>query len=147
MTTINENLTLKGHVRIDMLRASGLKEVYEFDNLVVTTGKAFVASRMVGNTPAVMSNMAVGTDNTAPAAAQTALLAEAARVTLDSSGAAANVATYTATFGPGVGTGALVEAGIFNAASAGTMLSRVTYPVVNKGSGDTMSVTWTVTVN
>ncbi len=56
------------------------------------------------------------------------------------------VTTYTATFPPGVGTGALVEAGIFNDPAVGTMLSRVVYPVVNKGAADTMSVTWTVTV-
>ena len=143
---IAENIRLKGRLQITMYRDSGKIEHYDFRNLVVDGGKAFVASRMVGATPAVMGNMAVGTANTAPAAGNTTLGAETARVAFDNSGAAGPVVTYAATFGPGIGTGALVEAGLFNAASAGNMLSRVVYPVVNKGAADTMSVTWTITV-
>lgn len=142
----HEHLQLRGDVHIVIDREDGTREVIDHHNLVVDVGKAFVASRMVGNTPNVMSHMAVGTNNAAPAAGQTALSTEIARVAFDSAGAAAAVVTYTATFGPGVGTGALVEAGLFNASSVGTMLSRVVYPVVNKNAGDTMSVTWTITV-
>lgn len=142
----NDKLKVRGDVHIQMRRASGLVEDFYFKNLVVDLGKGFIASRMVGNTPNVMSHMAVGTNNTAPAGSQTTLLAEAARVALDSAGSAGPVVTYTATFGPGVGTGALVEAGLFNAASLGLMESRVVFPVVNKGAGDTMAVTWTITV-
>ena len=143
---IAESLKLKGRVQITMYRDSGKIEHYDFRNLVVDVGKAFVASRIVGATPAVMGNMAVGTNSTAPAVGNTTLGAEIARVAFDNSGAAGPVVTYSATFGPGVGTGALVEAGLLNAASAGTMFSRVVYPVVNKGAADTMSVTWTITV-
>lgn len=55
-------------------------------------------------------------------------------------------AQYVATFGPGVGTAAITEAGIFNAASAGTMLARTAFPVINKGALDTLTLTWKVTV-
>jgi hypothetical protein len=55
--------------------------------------------------------------------------------------------SYAATFPAGTGTGAVVEAGIFNASSAGTMLCRTTFDVVNKGADDAMSVTWTVTIS
>jgi hypothetical protein len=41
----------------------------------------------------------------------------------------------------------VVEAAIFNAASAGTMLCRTTFAVVNKGANDGMSITWTITVS
>lgn len=51
--------------------------------------------------------------------------------------ATAQVVAGTATF-------SLTEAGIFNAASAGTMLCRTVFPVINKGVNDTMTVTWTV---
>jgi len=51
------------------------------------------------------------------------------------------------TFGAGVGTGAVTEAGIFNASSAGTMLCRTTFSVINKAAADTLGITWTVTVN
>lgn len=144
---MNDDITLKGHVKIELTKPHGLVEVYEYDNLVVTTGKAFVASRMVDASAPVMSHMAIGTDNTAPAVGQAALLAEVARVAQNPAGSAAGaVVTYLATFNAGVGTGAIVEAGIFNAAAAGTMLSRVTFPVVNKQAADGMSVTWTCTV-
>ena len=47
----------------------------------------------------------------------------------------------------GDATGAVTEAGIFNAATSGTMLCRTTFDVINKGASDTMSVTWTITVS
>ena len=47
----------------------------------------------------------------------------------------------------GEGTGALTEAGIFNASSSGTMLCRTEFSVVNKGASDSMTITWTVTVS
>ena len=55
--------------------------------------------------------------------------------------------TYVATFGAGTGTGAVTEAGILNASSSGTLLCRTEFSVVNKGSSDSMTVTWTVTVS
>jgi hypothetical protein len=93
--------------------------------------------------------MAVGTTNTAPSGAQTTLVAEAARVALASSTiTTTNITndslTYAASFPAGTGTGALVEAGLFNAGAAGTMLARVIYDVINKGALDSMTVTWTV---
>lgn len=124
-----------------------VKEEHNFTNLVVTTGKNFVASRMVGTSANVMSHMSVGSSNTAPAAGDTTLGGELGRVALASSGSAANVVTYTATFPAGTGTGAIVEAGIFNASSAGTLLCRTVFAVVNKGADDAMSVTWTVTIS
>ena len=57
-----------------------------------------------------------------------------------------NQITYVANFAAGVGTGAVKESGIFNGSTGGTMLCRTTFPVVNKQAGDSMTVTWTVTV-
>lgn len=121
--------------------------VAEIDNLVVTAGKGFVASRMVGTAASVMSHMAIGTTNTAAAIGDTALAAEAARVALTSGTASGAVATYVATFPAGTGTGAIVEAGILNSGSGGTMLARTVFSVINKGASDAMTITWTVTVS
>ena len=44
-------------------------------------------------------------------------------------------------------TGAITEAGLFNASSSGTMLCRTVFSVVNKGASDAMTITWTVTVS
>ena len=125
------------------------KVVQEVDNLVVTSGKEFVASRMVGTSASVMSHMAVGSGSTAAAAGDTALESLlGSREILDSStNPASGVVIYTSTFEAGDATGAVTEAGIFNAATSGTMLCRTTFDVINKGASDTMSVTWTITVS
>lgn len=148
---INDVLKITGAVTLKLLDKEGnVLESREIPNLVVTTGKTFIAASMLktsANTPIAMTHMAVGTNNTAPAAANTALGAEAGRVALSSATSSANVVTYTATFPAGTGTGALVEAGIFNDASAGTLLCRTTFAVVNKGAADAMSITWAITVS
>ena len=143
-----ENLKASGSLRVVVTGADGkVKEEREFKNLVVTVGKNFVASRMVGTSSAVMSHMAIGSDNTPAAAGDTALGSELGRVALAGASAATNVVTYTATFPAGTGTGAVVEAGIFNANTSGTMLCRTVFAVVNKGIDDAMSITWTVTIS
>ncbi len=135
-------------MRVVVTGADGkVKEEYDFKNLVVTVGKNFVASRMVGTASNVMSHMAVGSGTTAAAAGDTTLGSELGRVALAASTATTNVVTYTATFPAGTGTGAVTEAGIFNAASAGTMLCRTVFSVVNKGVDDALSVTWTITIS
>jgi hypothetical protein len=90
--------------------------------------------------------MAIGTNNTAAALNNTTLGTETARVTLTSGTANANVVTYVATFNPGTPAtaNAITEAAIFNAAVAGEMLCRTVFDVVNKGTADTLSITWTV---
>jgi hypothetical protein len=113
---------------------------------VVAVGKQVIAARLVGNTIAVPSHMAVGSDATAAATGQTALGGELGRVVLDSTTRVSNVLTYIATFPAGTGTGALTEAAILNAASTGNMLCRTTFSTVNKAAGDTIVITWNVTV-
>lgn len=145
---INENIKLKGELTINVYGSDGkLKESKHVPNLVVTAGKNYIASRMAGTTSAVMSHMAVGTGTTAPAVGDTALGTQIARVSLSGFVASNNTVTATASFPAGTGTGAITEAGIFNASSAGTMLCRTTFPVVNKQAGDSISITWVVTVN
>ena len=123
--------------------------VKEVDNLVVSAGKDFVASRMKDTTDAAMSDMAIGTGSTAAAAGDTALGSESARVTLTSTSVSNNVITYAATFGAGTpsSAAAITEAGLFNASSGGTMLCRTVFDVVNKGAADSMTISWAVTVS
>lgn len=144
---IQDNLKVTGALKVQIFDKAGkLKEERELKNLVVTSGKTFIAARVVG-TPTAMSNMAVGAGSTPASASDTALGSELGRVALTSSTSATNVVTYVATFGAGVGTGAVTEAGIFNAGSGGTMLCRTVFSVINKGADDAMSVTWQITVN
>jgi hypothetical protein len=147
-----ENIKAKGSLRVALFDQDGnVKDERNIDNLVVNAGLAYIASRMVGTAQAAMSHMAVGTSTTAAAAAQTALIAQSARValagsTLVTTTAANDSVEYTATFPAGTGTAALTEAGIFNDPSAGTMLCRTVFAVINKGALDTLSITWKVVI-
>ena len=140
---ILEDLKMTGHLHV---RVNG-EVVRDIPNLVVTTGKEFVASRIKDATTAVMSHMAIGSGATAPAAGDTALGNELHRSALVSTTVSGAVVTYSADFGAGDGTGAVTEAGLFNASSAGTLFCRTTFAVVNKGPNDTMSISWSVTVS
>jgi hypothetical protein len=145
---LQEQVKLTGQVSIRILDKDGnVKDERNIKNLVVTVGKEFIASRMVGTASNIMSHMAIGSDSTAAAVGNTGLGAELGRVALTSGTASGAVATYVATFGAGVGTGAVVEAGLFNASSSGTMLCRTVFSVVNKGADDAMTITWQVTVS
>lgn len=140
---INDGLKLIGKLKI----ALNGETVQEVDNLVVTDGKGYVASRMKDTTADAMSHMAIGSGSTAAAAGNSALGNQLGRVALTSTAVSAAVVTYTATFAAGTGTGAVTEAGILNAASSGTLLCRTVFSVVNKGASDSMTITWTVTVS
>ena len=145
-----DNVKLKGSLELVLRDQFGnIKEKRLERNLVVTAGLAYIVSRMKDATATAMSHMAVGTNNTAAAAGNTTLNTETARVALDSTTLVTTTVTndsiqYVATFGAGTGTGALVEAGILNAASAGTLLCRTVFSVINKGALDSLTVTWKV---
>lgn len=142
-----ETLKAKGDVGIVLNKADGSVENIDIHNLVVDVGLNFIVSRMKDTSAAVMSHMAVGAGTVAAAAGNTTLGSELGRVELTSTTVSANTITYVATFPAGTGTGAVTEAGILNASSAGSMLCRTVFPVVNKQDGDSMTVTWTVTVS
>tara|TARA_B100000214_G_scaffold367485_1_gene337694 strand:+ start:4333 stop:4755 length:423 start_codon:yes stop_codon:yes gene_type:complete len=139
---LNDGLKLTGKLSI----AINDEVVQEVPNLVVTAGKNYVADRIKNNST-VMSHMAIGTGTAAAAAGNTALGSEQARTALTSSTVTDNEIVYVDTFAAGTGTGAITEAGIFNASSGGTMLCRTVFSVVNKGASDAMTITWTVTVS
>lgn len=143
-----DSLKFAGRLNIVLADKDGnIKEQREETNLVVNTGLNFICDRMEGVSEAVMSHMGVGSDSTAPAAGDTDLGSLlGSREAIDTTTVSANTIQYACTFEAGDGTGAITEAGIFNAASAGTMLCRTTFDVVNKQADDTMTITWTITL-
>lgn len=141
---MKDDLKLTGKLQIKLNNTV----VQEVNNLVVTVGKNWVASRMA-NADTVMTHMAIGTGTTAAADGDTALVTEVDRNGLTNSGGtvSGNTITYDCTWPASDGTGAITEAGIFNAATAGTMLARTVFPVVTKGASDTMTISWVVTLS
>ena len=149
---INENLKLSGQLNIVLKdKAGNVKEEREVKNLVVNAGLAYIASRMTGTAKDVMSHMGLGSGSTAAAASDTDLGSLlGSREALDSttiSGTNDEKVVYVSSFEAGDATGAVTEAGIFNAATGGDMLCRTVFSVVNKAADDTMSVTWTITLS
>lgn len=148
---LKDCLKITGAVSIKLFDADGaVKDERDIHNLVVASGKTFIAASMLkttSNSPAAMSHLAIGAGSAAATSGDTALGSELGRSALATATSSANVTTYTATFPAGVGTGAITEAGIFNASSSGTLLCRTVFAVVNKGSLDAMSITWTITVS
>ena len=145
---MKEQVVAKGVITARLYGVDGaLKQEQVVDNIIVATGKSWMASRWKDATAAAMSHIGVGTNAAAAVVGDTTLGTEVGRAALTTTTVAANKITYAATFGPGVATGALVESGVFNAASAGTMLNRGVFAVINKGAADTLVVTWEITQN
>lgn len=159
----SEDIGLKGKVDMVLYDSSGaVKDERHFDNLIVNTGLEGVASRIAPHDGSVnptspFNYIALGTSNTAVAATDTALSAELP-IGASYSRLQDTLASYSATeagkklilsvtFLPGQATGTLRESGVFNAASGGDMLSRQTFADMQKAAGDTLTVTWTITLS
>lgn len=152
MEFLKDSPKITGLVNLKQYNASGeLVAEQTIKNLVVDAGLAYIAARAKETgRPDQMSHMALGSSTQSPAASDTALISQlGSRVSLTTAGGTVSGAaiTYTASFPAGTATGAVTEAGIFNASTSGTMLCRTTFPVVNKGSGDSLIVTWVVTIS
>lgn len=141
---MKETLGIKGKLTLELIRDGKVIESQKVTNVVTTDGKALIALLVTG-AGTTFSHMAIGTDGTPETAADSALGAEAGRVTLTSSAVSNNVVTYIGDFPAGTGTGTIAEAGIFNAASTGTMLNRATFSPITKTAADALKITWAVT--
>jgi hypothetical protein len=154
MQSLNENVKLTGEVWVRLYDEKGnLKQEHKNSNLVVTVGKSYLAAWLAAPSQAgkFMSYIALGNVATGPTSGDTTLNSECTvggySRSLGTLTSASNVWTNTATFAPGNGTDAIVEAGLFTASTAGTMLAHQTFPVYNKQAGDTMVIVWNVSFN
>ena len=119
--------------------------IYSGSNVVVTVGYQLVAT-LVGATGTKPSHMAFGDSQVPTTVGMTALQGtEFERVGFDSTVVTGANITYTATFGTGLVSAAICnEVGLFNAATAGTMLARFLTTTFTINPSDTVVVTWTV---
>ena len=125
-------------------------------NTITNAGKA-EAANLLGNvsTPTAFTYLALGTSNTAESASHTALQAEitdtglaraaatVSRVTTNQTNDTLQLAkTWTAT-----GAKTVEEIGVFNAASAGTMLGRKLTTSKALANGETLAATYQIIVS
>ncbi len=144
-------VTLKGRWKMTLESGGEVKRVVEGDNVICTNGKEFLASFLYSAAVAASTftckYVAIGTDSTAEAAAQTALGTELARQTGTVSYVSNQIYQVTATFASGTGTGAIVEYGLLSSSAAGTMLSRDVEAVINKGANDSLTTVVQITLS
>ena len=141
---MKDTLKLEGSLIVQLVRNGRIVEERKADNTIVTVGKNLVATLVSGSGTAY-THMAIGTGTTAAAVGDTTLVTETGRVVFTSSAVTTNAIAYVGDFPAGTGTGSITEAGILNAASAGTLLNRTTFSAVNKTASDALKITWTVT--
>lgn len=113
-------------------------------NTVTSEGKNGIADNVLASpTLGKPTHMAVGTGS--PGA--NALGTEIDRNALTSKTRNTNVVTMVGDWAAGDATGAITEAGVFNASSSGNMWLSTSFAVVNKGANDTLNISWTLTIS
>lgn len=116
-------------------------------NLVVDAGLNLLRDWLDGDAPTPPSHLAVGTGSTAPAAAQTALVAEVHRLAITQKiGTVSKTQTFKTYLPSTAANGStLAEAALLNAGSGGTMFARTLItPTIVKTSAIQVTITWDV---
>lgn len=123
---------------------NNIKQKFVKHNLITSVGFDFVSNCLGATTrPRPISQIGVGTNNTAPALGDTSLKAlklKKACTYMHSAGTTSLV--FQTSFGAGEATGALVEAGIFT--GDGVLFDRVVHPAVNKEPTDIYDMTFEI---
>lgn len=144
----NENTSVTGHVHIVLRDENGnVKQEVEKKNLITNNGHNAIADQLLASPSlGVPTHMAVGTGSGQTAASNALATQLGSREAFTSKTRSNKVVTMVALWGAGESTGAITEAGIFDAVSAGNMHAYNSFSVINKGASDTLEITWTFTV-
>ena len=133
-------------LRVEHIRDGKLLWSHEKkEDLLVNAGLNYLCEILGNSTqPAEMGFTAIGEDDTAPAAAQTALLGEVMRMANGyTKDGPVGEASLDASFSIDA-TYALNECGLFNDVAAGDMYCRDTFTTRNVISGDTVNVNYSL---
>lgn len=147
---MQEPFKIRGHVQVTVRDQAGcILERHEVKNLVVTAGRDLIASRLKNATAAALSHFAVGTGTATPAPGNTTLGTEVYRDAITSFTLSAGTGTWEIQYflpDTQANGNTLTEAGVFNAASSGTMFCRAVYPPISKTSDKSVTYVWTFTL-
>lgn len=147
---MEETIKVTGHIDLKLYDENGqLKDQREVKNLVVTAGKNYLATWLTAATQSdyFMRYVALGIGTNPAAIGDTVLQSELATRVAGVLTSSLNVWQNIASFGPGVDTGAITEAGLFSASTSGTLFARQVFSVINKAAGDTLQITWQITLS
>ena len=130
-----------------------LIETIQIHNSIVLSGRDLIAKLFVKEAISPVSHVAVGTGATPVEPADEKLAKEVFRKPISPIDPSRHITTtdekkrkvtVTAELGFGEANGALTEAGLFNAASAGVMYNRVVFPPINKTSDFKLTLIWEI---
>jgi hypothetical protein len=146
----NEQIKINAHMKLELFDSEGnLKAMRNVNNTVTSAAKygimdQILASPTLTNKPGWME---LGTGS--PAATLLGAYISGSRTALDSKTRSGAVVTMVCTFAAGVGTGAVTEAGVFDVVTQNTvnMWMSASFSVVNKAAGDSLVITWTLTLS
>ena len=149
-----ELLDMQGRLTLQMRDAQGrLIDSMAANNSIVLSGRDLVAKLFIKETINPVSHVAVGTGSAQVAPADTQLGAELFRKAINPANASQNLTTtqdnkkkvtVTADLDFAEANGALTEAGLFNASSAGVMYNRVVFPAINKTPDFKLTLIWEI---
>lgn len=138
MPNPHDTLNLQG--TLSFVSTSG--DSFDGKNLIVDAGKLAVANWLAG----AVLYMGVGSGGTPAMPANTALESQLARVAVTVTQTSTSL-VFTGNFGAGTATGTWQEAGLFTAATGGTLFSRIVFTPREKTASDTITANWTVSVS
>lgn len=134
-------LHVKAILRDEFGRTKQIVHVY---NTVTTAGKNAIADQIIASpTLGKPTHMAIGTGT----GGTTTLTTELDRNALTSKTRSSAVVTMVGDWAAGDGTGSITEAGTFDASSSGNMWTYSSFSVITKAAGDTLSISWTLTIS
>ena len=151
----SNSIKVRGFLRLQVKDKDGnlLQDTGFSENLVTNAGLAAIAG-LVGNTGSItaFTYLAVGTSSTAAAASQTTLVAEITDTGLARASATVSRSTTTATndtlqfdyVWTASGSKSILEVGVFNASSGGTMLARKVITQVDVVNTNTLTATYKI---
>ena len=143
---MNDDATFQTNMLLVLRGPDGREKARrEVHNTTKTAGKEALADQILldaNRTLGKPTHMAIGTSS--PAA--TLLGAEVDRHALTTKTRSGAIITIVADFAATHGTGTITEAGLFDAASTGNMWCSANFTGIVKGSGDSLQITWTLTV-
>lgn len=133
------------HVSIILRDEFGvIKQRRAIYNTVETAGKAGIADQILASPTLTKPGwMAIGTGT----GGTTSLNTELDRNALTTKTRSGAVVTMVGNWAAADGTGAITEAGIFDAVSSGNMWTYSSFTVINKGASDTLEIDWTLTIS
>lgn len=142
----SDSIKLTGKVKIQIFESNDLIHEVNIPNIITTTGKSYVASRLANSSTTAMTHMAIGSSQNVQALTDTFVIQESARVAFYSTTVTASEVEYVAVFTPSGSSRSITEAGILNASSGGILLCRTTFPPITQTTSQTIAITWVVSV-